>query len=155
MPPMQVLPWSYVEVRDFLWPPQFPADDEMDDVLRVQTKDGKQGPTRSRQHSQPKHVPLLQEPNSKLVLPAGPYPFSSSLPASHARDESPKVGQPPPLRLFVPLWNQTSSHHPRLMTLALLGGKWPQICPSCGALREAGATSFPSGLTWARGTNGK
>lgn len=63
--------------RDSLWPPQFPADGEMDDVLRVQTKDGEQGPTRSCQHSWLRHVPLLQEPNSKLMLPAGPYPFSA------------------------------------------------------------------------------
>lgn len=59
----------------------------------------------------------------------------SSLPASHTRGVSPKGGYPPPLRLFVPSWNQTSSHHPSLRTLALLGGKWPQICPSGRVLR--------------------
>lgn len=64
--------------RPLLWPPQFPADGEMDDVLRAQTKGGEQRPTRSHQHSQPRHVPLLQEPCPKLLLPAGPYPFSAA-----------------------------------------------------------------------------
>lgn len=60
-----------------LCPPQFPADGETDDVLRAQMTCGRQGPTRSCQHPWPRHVSLLQEPHSKLMLPAGPYPFSA------------------------------------------------------------------------------
>lgn len=61
-----------------LWPPQIPADGEMDDILREQTKGGKQGPTKSCQQSGPRHAPLLQEPSSKLMLPAAPCPFSAA-----------------------------------------------------------------------------
>lgn len=64
-----------------------------------------------------------------LQLPAGPYPFSAPCQPHMPQMRAQRWISHLHSDVFVPSWNQMSSQNPRLMTLALLGGKWPQICP--------------------------
>lgn len=103
-----------------VWPTQFPADGEMDDVLKVQTQGGKQGPTRSCQHSGFRHVPLYKSPVLSLCcqLELTPPQQPASLTYQGCQ---PKGGFPTSTQAFCPFMEPNQFPSPQLNDLGSTG----------------------------------